>query len=602
MNMLVTPLAVRFVSLSHDRVGEAINTQKLLFKKLNALAPSRSQKDKLTFGEWFTNTILLSEEDRQQRNTLFLRAQELLANNHGMVESLYEYVKEGGKEKPPLEVQEAMYLFWNGERQEAQEIAAQEILPQQEVEAQEQGPLSEQGLEAQKPLLEQTIEAQESLPDLANTKLAFKQKIKRPRFTPETMGLVTRVKEAKENAAAQANKPKSNVEKALTSPMFISTTSGVIGGLTGLTQHLITIGLLTSTAFLVSGMPIIAGIVGLALLLSFAYFSVRYNAKTEYARKLDTEFFSPFIESLDAMLSEILGNTRTILGLQNTTINLQREVKQDMRTGAAALNEVQATTAKTAATLQSTSEKVRNLQTTVEEVQEGFDTLHGEVQEGFGQVRSIRDDISRGIQSIKEEMINAPRQIINNYIVIDAGSLSLEQQRRLQGQTAARAIGHSALHPTITLSQEGQELAEILLDHPQQSRSQGVIIENHTRARKISGGSVASSSSSGSNSPTIGRSPTPESEDEGSSFAQGASSLFKGKGRAEPTILEEYNIDDLLSSDSESDSDGVLTPEQAAKAQKRAAKNAKIKALAERNAQLELENAKQKAAIQALIA
>ncbi len=199
-----------------------------------------------------------------------------------------------------------------------------------------------------------------------------------------------------------------------------------------------------------------------------------------------------------------------------------------------------------------------------------METVNNAIRAIF-QIKQDTSDIKQTLQSFQEQL-NEVRTIHNhntyNINVVDPKHLLPPEQQLLLAQG-------STTRPAITLSGEGQESAEILLNYP-------------PRARKTSFGSVtSSSSSSGSDSPTIGRSPTPDSEEEGRSLSQGASFLSKGKGRAEPTILEEHNIDDLLSSDSESDSDAALTPEKVAKAQKRAAKNAKIKALAERNAQLE---------------
>lgn len=67
---------------------------------------------------------------------------------------------------------------------------------------------------------------------------------------------------------------------------------------------------------------------------------------------------------------------------------------------------------------------------------------------------------------------------------------------------------------------------------------------------------MISTSSSGSASPTIGRSPTPESEEEGSSLSQGkASSLVKGKVEIAPASdSEESDAEsfiEIVSSDSE---------------------------------------------------
>lgn len=543
MNMLVTPAAVRLASLTCEKIEKAINVQNGLFDTLKILAPKKYTQGKSTFFEKVSDTIFLSQKERQEREALFLRAHEPLANHRRILEHIREYAT-GEKEKPSLEVQEAMYRCWNGECQKSEKIEFHQA--------------------------GQEVEVQEELTNLENANLGYKQNIQRPQLTPETMGLVEKVKKAHENAVAQANKPKSDVEKALTSSIVVGTTMSVIGGMTALTQHFIAIGLIASTPFLVFGIPIIAVITTLSLTLSVAYVSLRYNARTEYARKLNAEFFITFIESLNAMLSEILGNTRTILGLQSNTIRLQNEtitkqneVKQDMRTGVAALNQVQANTealrkshVRFATTVEDFQEEIR------ESMREGFDGVQAGFQAGV-----------RALQGLREE----PRQVIN-YITIDAGSLSSEQQRRLQGQASASEIGYEM--PSIMLSQEGRESVEMLLEH------------QPGRQRQDSGGSLPGLSSAGS-SPASSSSSSFEGADR-SLARYRAPPSFKGKERAEPPIFEEHNIDALLSSDSESDSDTVLTVEEKeqlkqTRAHRKAERKAKIEAFIDAKVKVQVE-------------
>ncbi len=197
-------------------------------------------------------------------------------------------------------------------------------------------------------------------------------------------------------------------------------------------------------------------------------------------------------------------------------------------------------------------------------------------------------------QRLEQKIDNAPPAITHNtYVqnviqVVDPKYLlPLEQQLLLAQGSATR--------PAITLSGEGQESTKTLVNY-------------QPRVRKTSFSSLTSNSSSASASPIIGRFPSPEIEEEDSPvFQHHASSTLKGKGKAEPTIFKEPNIEELLSSDSESESDEVLTVEEKARlkqarAQRKAEKNARIKALVEHARNLEIENARQKAAIQALIA
>ncbi len=228
-----------------------------------------------------------------------------------------------------------------------------------------------------------------------------------------------------------------------------------------------------------------------------------------------------------------------------------------------------------------------------------METVHNAIRAIF-QIKQTTSDIKQDTTDIKgtlarleDKINNAPPAITYN-VIVDPKYLLPPEQQLLLAQGSAR--------PAITLSGEGQESVKTLVNY-------------QPRARKTSSSSATSNSSSASASPIIGRFPSPEIEEEDSSLSQGeASSSFKGKGRAEPIIFEEHNIDELLSSDSESDSDAVLTVEEKAqlkkaRAQRKAAKNAKLKAFAlqfeeqqKRLNDLELENAKQKAAIQALIA
>ncbi len=161
-----------------------------------------------------SDTLFLSQEERQVKEALFLGGHEPLANHRHILEQIREYAK-GEKEKPSLEVQEAMYRCWNGECQKSEKIEFQQAEPEPEPE----------------------IDAQEEVVDLEHTKLERKLKIQRPQCTPETMGLVEKVKKAHENTVAQASKPKTDVEKGCTLSIVVGTTMSVVGGLTGLTQQ-----------------------------------------------------------------------------------------------------------------------------------------------------------------------------------------------------------------------------------------------------------------------------------------------------------------------------------------------------------------------------
>ncbi len=152
-----------------------------------------------------------------------------------------------------------------------------------------------------------------------------------------------------------------------------------------------------------------------------------------------------------------------------------------------------------------------------------------QIKQDTSNIKQDTTDIKGALGRLEEKINNAPPAITYNVIqVVDPKYLLPPEQQLLLGQGSTR--------PAITLS--GEDSTEIRLGY-QQRQSQDVIIANHTRARKVSSSSVASSpSSSGSDSPTIGRSPTPESDEEGRSLSQGqASSSFKGKERAEDYVV-----------------------------------------------------------------
>ncbi len=194
-----------------------------------------------------------------------------------------------------------------------------------------------------------------------------------------------------------------------------------------------------------------------------------------------------------------------------------------------------------------------------------METVNNAIRAIF-QIKQDTTDIKGTLGRLEEKINNAPPPITYNVIqVVDPKYLLPPEQQLLLAQG-------SATRPAITLSREGQESAKTLVNY-------------QPRAHKTSFGSVTSNSSSASASPIIGRFPSPEIEEEDSSFTQHNASSSKGKGRAEPIIFEEPNIDELLSSDSESDSDEVLTAEEKtqlkkARAQRKAEKNAKIRAFA----------------------
>ncbi len=213
------------------------------------------------------------------------------------------------------------------------------------------------------------------------------------------------------------------------------------------------------------------------------------------------------------------------------------------------------------------------------------------------QIKQDTSDIKGTLNRLEQKIDSAPASITHNdnrqhqhitYVqqinVVDPKYLLPAEQQLL--------LGHgSATRPAVTFYQDSQKSAEILLDHQQ-------------RQRQYSVGSLPDLTFYGSSS------------ESSSSEGESSLALYRAKARAriEPTIFEEPNINELFSSDSESDSDAVLTAEEKAqfkkaKAQRKAEKNAKLKALFEEQQKrlndLEAENAamKQKqAAIQALIA
>ncbi len=246
---------------------------------------------------------------------------------------------------------------------------------------------------------------------------------------------------------------------------------------------------------------------------------------------------------------EVIGSYMNILNdMISSIFQIKQDtsdIKKDMQTAGVALNQVNA--------------NVRDLKTTIRGLEQKIDSAPASIS---------HNDNRQHITYVQQINFVDPKYL-----------LPAEQQLLLAQGSAAR--------PAITFYQESQKSAEILLDHQQ-------------RQRQGSAGSLPDLTFYGSSLESS------SSEGESRSLA-----FYRAKARAriEPTIFEGHNIEELLSSDSESDE--VLTVEEKGQLKKarRAKKNAELRALFEEQQKrlndLEAENAamKQKqAAIQALIA
>ncbi len=448
-----------------------------------SLVTADQQKNKNTRFERFYNDFWLSKKDRQQREAALYKSCNLLVNSTSIIKQLYECA-ENPAQKPTTEVQQAIYLAWDKEPEEV--------------------PFGPQAIQGK-------------------------------HFQHELMGLDQSTTDLQAQLIARTNRPLSTIEYLITLPR----TKGLLGSALGLS----TIWAGTIQAGLLVVSPLVACGVPLAIFTSFFLYNAiaasildRHHAKTNYANELNKKIMNPLTDISDQLRKLIwhtYNNSKTIIQQTDQINSATGEIKKDVRTGVAALNELADATHQTSkAIIQHTDEIKQDLrtgatvllqetgeikqdmqkgvaalneiadasedikksqkrfQTTVEEVQE-------EVQEGFG---SIREDLSVGVGVINEiaarmEAMQRHQQLITTLFLAQAqsGALNISPELLLQ------LTGSNMPQLALTSSPE----MEVIQDTPATNTT---LLQ--PRARTISTGSDTSDGSM----PGLSRSTSPSSD------------------------------------------------------------------------------------------
>lgn len=319
-----------------------------------SLVTADQQKNKNTRFERFYNDFWLSEKDRQQQEADIYKSLNLLVNRTSIAKQLYECA-ENPAQKPSSEVQKAIYLAWDKEPEEV-------------------------------PFGAQVIQGKH--------------------FQHELMGLDQSTTDLQAQLIARTNKPLSSIEYLITLPR----TKGLLGSALGLS----TIWAGTIQAGLLVVSPLVACGVPLAIFTSlFLYNAIatsivdRHYAKTNYANELNKKIMNPLTDISDQLrklIWQTYNNSKTIIQQTDQINSATGEIKKDMRTGVAALNELADATHQTSKTIiQHTDEIKQDLRTGATVLNELTNTAHQTSKKIIQHTDEIKQDLRTGATVLLQE-------------------------------------------------------------------------------------------------------------------------------------------------------------------------------------------------------
>ncbi len=318
-----------------------------------SLVTADQQKNKNTRFERFYNDFWLSEKDKQQREADLYKSHNLLVNRTSIAKQLYACA-ENPAQKPSSEAQKAIYLAWDKEPEEA--------------------PFGPQAIQGKY-------------------------------FQHELMGLDQSTTDLQALLTARAHKPLSTIEYLITLPR----TKGLLGSALGLS----TIWAGTIQAGLLVVSPLVACGVPLAIFTSlFLYNAIatsiidRHYAKTNYANELNKKIMNPLTDISDQLrklIWQTYNNSKTIIQQTDQINSATGEIKKDMRTGVAALNELADATHQSSKTIiQHTDEIKQDLRTGATALNELTSTAHQTSKKIIQHTDEIKQDLRTGATALNE--------------------------------------------------------------------------------------------------------------------------------------------------------------------------------------------------------